>query len=198
MIITFFQYKKYTRFNAPNNYDYVTGKDIDLDYFDPLVLQQYFENANKIGTYARSQWYNHGIDVLYPGEDESNLKAANHYNNLISVTKVLETKLMNSQVLKKRGFANNDIRYMEEHSLSEKQYHYLKNQRFLELGLGMVSQEVWELQDKLQILGYSMPKDGNFGLETEKALRDFQEKSGLFPSGAMNEATLDLLFELKQ
>ena len=52
------------------------------------------------------------------------------------------------------------------------------------------------LQSALMAAGFPLPlhgADGNFGAETEQALRQFQQKSGLDASGAADAETLAAL-----
>ena len=52
------------------------------------------------------------------------------------------------------------------------------------------------LQSALMAAGFPLPlhgADGNFGAETEQALRQFQQKSGLSASGAADAETLAAL-----
>lgn len=62
------------------------------------------------------------------------------------------------------------------------------------LRLGMRGEEVLELQQKLQRLGYlkSNP-DGDFGTETETAVKALQERHGMEPDGVAGGATWDIL-----
>jgi peptidoglycan hydrolase-like protein with peptidoglycan-binding domain len=62
------------------------------------------------------------------------------------------------------------------------------------LRLGMRGEEVLELQEKLQRLGYlkSNP-DGDFGSETEAAVKALQERYGMEPDGVAGGATWDIL-----
>ena len=58
------QYLKDRRFNPPSDYDYPISSEIDTDFYKPEVLQEYYKLAFDVGTYARSLWFNDGIDVL--------------------------------------------------------------------------------------------------------------------------------------
>lgn len=62
------------------------------------------------------------------------------------------------------------------------------------LRLGMRGEEVLELQEKLQRFGYlkSNP-DGDFGAETEAAVKALQERHGMEPDGVAGGATWDIL-----
>ena len=67
-----------------------------------------------------------------------------------------------------------------------------------DLKKGCEGDDVKELQNDLLKLGYSLPKygaDGDFGGETQKAVKAFQEKSGLTVDGVMNVGSdFDTLF----
>ena len=63
---------------------------------------------------------------------------------------------------------------------------------------GDKGEDVKELQADLMKLGYSLPKygaDGDFGGETEKAVRTFQLDHGLLAEGVMQKDDFDALFK---
>ena len=195
VVITYFQYKGYQRFNPPSQYYYTVSDSIDLNYFDPAVLSQYYDHVYALGYFARTQWSAHGIDVLYPGDDPESQQASAHFTRKLGITKMLEDKLIYSRELKARGFDNTAIRYINEKGIAPENYYYFTNENFIGLGMGDVSQEVWEVQKILIGDGYDIPQDGTFGIETERALMDFQKKQGLFPSGATDEQTIKTLIK---
>lgn len=53
--------------------------------------------------------------------------------------------------------------------------------------------EVKEIQQLLQQLGYDLKDDGDFGTITEKYIKDFQSKNQLLANGIVNEKTLEKL-----
>ncbi|MFD1851241.1 N-acetylmuramoyl-L-alanine amidase [Oceanobacillus bengalensis] len=57
------------------------------------------------------------------------------------------------------------------------------------LSRGNTGQDVRELQQKLNALGYSLAVDGSFGPATERAVRDFQRDQGLAVDGSYGPAT---------
>ena len=64
-----------------------------------------------------------------------------------------------------------------------------------DLSLGSQGDEVWELQWKLNSLGYRVGTlDGSFGGTTEVALRDFQHDNDLPETGALDETTRTRLY----
>jgi N-acetylmuramoyl-L-alanine amidase len=59
---------------------------------------------------------------------------------------------------------------------------------------GMSGGEVWDLQFRLNILGYyNQPLDGKFGSQTEKAVRQFQKNYGLSADGVVGASTWKML-----
>jgi hypothetical protein len=67
-----------------------------------------------------------------------------------------------------------------------------------DLRRGDKGEDVKELQNDLMKLGYSLPKygaDGDFGGETEKAVRTFQLDHGLLADGVMQKDDFDALFK---
>lgn len=66
-----------------------------------------------------------------------------------------------------------------------------------ELRKGDKGEDVKELQADLMKLGYALPKygaDGDFGGETEKAVREFQVTHNLTPDGVMHSDDFSVLF----
>lgn len=66
-----------------------------------------------------------------------------------------------------------------------------------ELRRGCKGEDVKELQRDLMKMGYALPKygaDGDFGSETEKAVREFQVTHNLTPDGVMNSADYTVFF----
>lgn len=61
---------------------------------------------------------------------------------------------------------------------------------------GSTGDQVKTLQTKLNILGYNLKVDGSFGSITDKAVRDFQKKYGLYVDGIVGEKTIKKLDEV--
>jgi hypothetical protein len=59
---------------------------------------------------------------------------------------------------------------------------------------GMNNQYVNTLQELLNKYGYKLTADGDFGIKTESAVRDFQRIKGLIPDGVVGQKTLDKLY----
>ena len=194
-IIAYFEYQAYTRFNPPNDYSYVINDSIDTNYFNPLLLQQYYENVYELSAFARAKWANEGIDVLFPEENNTSKAAAKHYNNLLAMTAKLEDKLIFSASLKKQGYDNTDIQQIIEKGLSLKTFDLMQKSNLIGLRIGDESQSVWDMQKIFIQMGYDIPKDGKFGIETESALKDFQTKNDLYASGVLDNTTLRILLK---
>lgn len=193
--IVFFQYKSYKKYNPPDYFNYAVNDNIDVNYYDPVVVQQYFENAYQLGSFARQLWFNNGIDINFLDENKyESRNAAAYYKTLIATTNILEQKLIRSSKLKETGFTNSDIKRIMEDAISPEKIRYqhaIESALHLDrLAIGDIGHDVWELQNKLITKGYDIPKDGTFGSETQYAIKDFQEKRGLYPSGAINIATI--------
>ena len=64
-----------------------------------------------------------------------------------------------------------------------------------ELKLGDQGADVQAVQERLTALGYYKgATDGNYGLDTQAAVLDFQQDNGLLATGTVDEATHDALF----
>lgn len=67
------------------------------------------------------------------------------------------------------------------------------------LARGSKGEAVTLLQKQLMKKGFSLPQygaDSDFGLETENALKEFQKSIGINPSGVMDTATHNALFDV--
>ncbi|MDN5204476.1 peptidoglycan-binding domain-containing protein [Fulvivirgaceae bacterium BMA10] len=198
VVIAYFQYKKHQWKMNLVEYDYAVSKNIDANYYNPELVRQYYDNVFKLKTFVRSQWRNHGIDVLHPNDDSESLDAVDYFNRLQSLTKSIESKLEHSKTLKDQGFDNLAIQYIAEHGISPKNYGLINNQDYIGLQAGDLNANVWELQKILINQGYDIPKDGKFGPETESALKDLQEKNDMFPSGIVDRNTLKLILTKRE
>ncbi len=193
--ILFFQYTTYKRYNPPSNFNYPVNDSIDISFYKPLLVQQYFENAYQIGSFARQLWFNKGIDINFLDEAKDESKnAIAYYKTLIATTQIIEKKLIMSSILKIQGYNNSEIELIIEKGSTPEEIKY--KEAIAELMLlnhlktGDIGKEVWSLQKKLISKGYKIPQDGNYGIETYNALKDFQEKNDLYPSGSVNITTI--------
>ena len=194
LIIAFFQYKKYGWLVSVKEYEYIIPSEIDVNYYDEVLLQQYYENAYKLESLVRSEWKNNKINVLNPDEDKESKELSDYFNKMIAINKRIEGKLTYSTELKTKGYSNKSIKEIIENGLSLDEYE-ASNHTALTIEYGDINHEVWELQKALIALGYEIPKDGHFGIETQNALKNFQAKHDLFPSGLMDVKTLELILK---
>lgn len=190
------QYLKDRRFNPPSAYDYPISETIDKDYFDQLVVKEYYKNALEVGSYARSLWNNDGIDVRYM--DKENFKstqATEYYNLLIATTKMLENKLELSSKYRAEGYDKEQIKVIIEDGLTPEDIKLQERSYLLGLRIGVNGQEAMELQQMLNDKGDSLVVDGIFNTITRYRLRVFQTENGLYPSGSVDEKTLKALLK---
>ena len=191
IIIATIQYLRYARYQMSGEYDYQVQTDIDAAYHDPKLVVQYFETAYRIGSFAREAWINDGIDVKFPDRDHPrSVNATAAYNQMIISVKQLEAKLRKYMQLKKQGFGNEQIKFIEENGISEKQYTQYRLLKNRVLRKGDAGAEVWEFQKLLNSKGYKIPVDGKFADETENVVREFQRKQQQYPSGVADESML--------
>ncbi|MBX2843441.1 MAG: peptidoglycan-binding protein [Flammeovirgaceae bacterium] len=197
-IIIFFQYKQYERFHPPVNYTYSINDSIDYHYHNQLLVSQYFEQAYKVEALARESWFNENIDVRFP--DLENKKArtkAELYNQIIASAKYIEKILIYSKNLKDLGYSNTEIKIIEREGINPKKFKYQKYylEKMIGSKKGDVHSGVWEVQKLLNEKGYQIPTDGIFNIRTDSAIRDFQVKNNLFPSGIAEKDVLDILID---
>ncbi len=198
--LLYFRYKDYTKYNPPTYFNYTVNEAIDINYHNPKVVKEYFENTYKIGSFARQLWTNKGVDINFIGsEDPDFINSYNYYQSLVINTQILERKLVLSGELKEKGFSNKEIESIEKDGVNpkkiEKEKAYKNLLQLNNLTSGDIGQEVWLLQKQLISMGYKIPKDGVFGGETLTAIIDLQKKNDLYPSGEIDLATIKALIK---
>ena len=141
-------------------------------------------------------WFTYDLDVKnYDQADPLSKERALYYEFLVAQTKLIEHKLKNSKIYKGKGLNNYDIKLIQEKGISAEKY--INEQRlenFIGLTFGDLSQEVYDLQQKLNSLGYELPVDGNFRSSTRDTLKRFQEENNLAPTGFVDKRTAAKLF----
>lgn len=190
-VIVWVQYGKLNRLSPPEDYEYAFREDLDLDYHNPVVLREYYETGYQVGSYAREMWRAKGINVRLPEADNSEEHtAARHYNRLRAYTDSLGARLSRSLKMKQQGYNNAEIATMESEGLSSTQLQLRKVFGAESLKKGDKSAGVFALQTRLMGEGYNIPHDGYFWNETEEAIRQYQTKNQLLPSGLANRELL--------
>ena len=193
-VIAYFEYVSWKRFHPATDYVYSISNEIDVNYYDHSLVQEYYENTMEIGRFARQKHFNEDIDVQFP--DDQNIEAINaskYYNRLLARTKYLEGLLKESAKLKKGGLSNEEVKTVETLGFSiEGLRVYQDGKNFLGLKIGAKSKYVWDIQKKLTSKGYEVPIDGVFGIESQ--LMAFQRANNLYPSGETDQDTFDQLF----
>lgn len=197
-VIVCVQYSRLQRLSPPEAYEYTFRNDIDLDYHNPVIVREYFDSGYEVGSFAREMWHNRGINVRFPKSDNtSDQIAVTRYNHLRAYCDSLGARLSRSTALKQRGFNNTDIAAMEGGALSPDEYRIQQVFGKGTLVRGDKTNGVWELQARLIAKGYVIPHDGYYWTETEIAVKDFQSKNGLSPTGVAYPETLQLLLNNK-
>ncbi len=190
------QYLKDRRFNPPSEYDYDISEAIDKEYYDTLVIKQYYKTALEVGSYARSLWNNDGIDVRFMDKENFESTQATEYYELLKATaKMLENKLLKSATLKTQGYSNDQIKMLIEDGKTPEDLELMSKAYLIGLQIGTNGSEAWELQKLLNAKGDSIPEDGIFNMITYNRLRVFQTENGLFPSGQVDKETLTALLK---
>ncbi|MBO3698809.1 peptidoglycan-binding protein [Roseivirga sp. E12] len=189
------QYLKDRRFNPPSAYDYPISEAIDKDYYDQLVVKEYYKTALEVGSYARSLWNNDGIDVRYMDKENFESTQATEYYELLRASAIiLENKLLKSAERKKKGYNNDEIKMLEK-GITPEDIEFMHKEHLLGLAIGSNGNDAMELQRMLNSKGDSIPVDGIFNTITRYRLRVFQTENGLFPSGQVDKETLKVLLK---
>ena len=190
------QYYKDRRFNPPSAYDYEISDEIDRNYHDPSLLENYYETALEVGTYARSLWFNESIDVRnLDKENYRSIEAIQHYNQLIVAAKRLEDQLVYSKSLKDQGYSDAETQLMIQEGLNPTDIKLNRMSHLLNLQIGLAGSEVWDLQLLLNEKGDSIPVDGIFSSITRQRVIEIQRSNNIYPSGTIDEKTLRILLK---
>lgn len=197
-LITFFQYKNYKRFHPPAEYEYTISDEIDSNYHNQALIDEYFQKSVEIGAFARKVWRNDGVDVRFPDEnDPSQQTQALYYNQLLARLKKMEAILKNSSNLKAKGYGNEEVKHIES-GVPESMLQWINQKNEMtSLAIGSTGEGVWLLQKYLVNEGLDHEIDGVFGIDTQEALRTFQINNDLYPSGSMSDKTFQKLFIAK-
>jgi len=194
-VLVWFKFQDYRRIHPPEDYEYQAQTQVDPDYHEPSLVEEYFKKAYEVGSFARQMWASHLIDVRNPeADDPQHQHAVNYYNSLKARADFLGLRLSRSLELKQQGFANADIKYMEDNAVTPQAYKILQKLAGNTFKFDDQGQGVWLIQQKLIDLSYEIPHDGIFKTETETALKDWQNKNDMYPSGIADWETLNKLF----
>lgn len=194
-VLLYFQYRSYTRFNPPEQFGFVASDSIDVNFYNPQLLKEYYKLRFEIPAFARQQWSENGVDVRYPNSSEEAQKATEYYTNLLATAHLIEDKLKQSFLLKQKGFNNADIKKMQEQGLTAESYKLYNWQDLVGAAKGDENSAVWELQKLLRKHDHDIPQDGIFDIETENALKALQKEHGHYPSGMVEKITLPILIK---
>jgi Putative peptidoglycan binding domain len=184
------------RLSPPEDYEYSFMADVDPDYYDQSALRDYYATGYAVGSFAREMWHERGIDVRFPSSDNASDQAATrHYNGMKAYADSLGARMARSKALKAEGLNNADIQLMEGTGLSLAQARLQRYYGAPQLLKGERSTGVLLLQQQLTKLGYIIPTDGYYWIETETAIRDFQTKQNIAVTGNAEAATLTALLK---
>ncbi len=181
-------YTKYKRFSL-NEYAYKTPDDLDLTDADQGVLLDYYKAIEAVNGYVITQWSTHEIDVRNPKKDNEVTKAAVAvYREKLAAVSYYEILLRNPRKVSEEK-PRKEIESKKELILKS----FYANPKANELQLGEQNALVYEIQRLLIEKGDSILHDGLFRTETFNALKNFEERNGLFPDGKLDAITLDYL-----
>ncbi len=191
-LIAYFEYDHYVRHHPPVGCEYAINAAIDTQYYDPKTVQDYYESAEAVSTYARYLWKKHKIDVLSDNPaDGEKAEALRTHRRYLATARYLEGRLLRAAELKALGFSNDEIRYMEQQQVKPEEMQVRKFfGRYTQLQIGDQNQTVMDMQKLLNAKGYTLRIDGIFNQETRQVVQKFQESAQLFPSGVMDDITL--------
>tara|TARA_B100000446_G_C10530338_1_gene333466 strand:- start:768 stop:1418 length:651 start_codon:yes stop_codon:yes gene_type:complete len=201
LIFAYNQYKEYQRFH-PENYNYKTGQNIDIEYYNQDVVYNYFEAVQSLNGFAAMQWSANKIDVKSPeNDDDATQYIVEEYHKKLAKVKYYEAKLEASKQLKKEGFTNSQIKAKLEGNTAPKNSEVAEFNTKIKsmfnpsskIRLGEKSAFIYEIQKLLVKKGYDIPVDGVYKNITQDAIYKFEEKNNLFPDGDLDVLTLDAL-----
>lgn len=203
LIFAYNQYKEYQRFH-PDNFNYKSSENIDLEYYNQDVVYSYFEAVQALNGFANMQWNVNEINVKSPeDDDESTTFVVNEYRKKLAKVKYYESKLEASKQLKDEGLANAQIKAKLEGNTAPKNSEVAEFNAKIKsmfnpsskIRLGEKSAFIYEIQKVLVKKGYDIPVDGVYKNITQDAIYKFEEDNNLFPDGNLDVLTLDALLD---
>ncbi|MDD7914349.1 peptidoglycan-binding domain-containing protein [Polaribacter ponticola] len=202
LLIGYGKYNQYKRYNT-SEVNYKTDRKIDLEYHNKTLLLNYYEAIERVNNFTKLQWTANNIDVRTPENDDiETVSAIEKYSTKIGKVKYYEAILENSLNLKKQGFTNKEIQFLEEKGIDlktfnkKKKFEQIKNLYDPKINLykGEKNAIIFEVQKRLNELDYSIKVDGVYRIETLKAIKDFEQKNNLLVDGFIDALTLELMF----
>lgn len=205
-IFAFNKFQDYKRFNGPN-VNYEISDKVDLNYHDKNILRNYYNAISQLNGFVNMQWSANRIDVVDPEKDDKQTQfAVEQFAEKRSEIKFYEDVLIQSKLLKGKGYTNADVKCFEKENLSydefvvfENKIKYrniiLKSYNDYKVKKGSINMLVFELQKMLNNKGFKIKIDGVFDNETADALKRFEEQRNLYPDGELDLLVLDSLLE---
>jgi hypothetical protein len=202
LIIGYGKYSQYKRYNSPE-INYTTDKKLDLEYHNKDLLLNYYVAVSGLDGYAMLQWSANDIDIKTPEDDDIKTKMAlDTYSKKLARVHYYEAILDNSSKLKEKGLSNKEIKFLEENGMDIETYakkaHFKKIKSLYDPNVNLYRGEknaiIFEVQKKLNNLGYTIKIDGVYRIETLNAIKSFEEKNNLLVDGFIDALTLELMF----
>lgn len=202
-LVGYGKYSQYKRYNSPE-VNYTTDVKIDETYYNREFLLNYHEAIEDLNSYVMLQWTANDIDVRTPEDDDIETKnAVETYAKKLAKVKFYEQILNTSYNLKQKGLSNKEVQFLEENGLNLEIYN-TKNKfetikklfnKNTNLYNGEKNAIIYEIQKRLNTLGYSIQIDGVYRIETLNAIKSFEEKHNVLADGYLDDLTLELMFE---
>lgn len=184
-------YKNYKRFNPPN-YQYQIPEEISSNPSESGLLYDYYQAVEELDGYVITQWSTEGVDVRNPGKDGSEVTASiANYAKKKAKVRFYEKQLLQPNKVEEKAKGSSEAEKRKQ--LVSKLFYVNPNSNSLRLG--EKSALVFEIQQLLIENGDSIKRDGLFRAETFTALKNFEEKNGLFPDGKLDVITLQYLLK---
>lgn len=204
LILSYNLYKNHQRFHSPE-IDYVCKQNIDKNYHNKIVLQNYYQAIEDVNNYVRSAYVNNDVDVRNPERTDIDTKAVVvEYTKKLGIVKMYENQLVQSAKIKSEGLTDNEVITFEQSGYVGKDYdEYIKKKFLLDtfnnnpdkysLNIGDYNSFVFELQKILVKKGYNIPIDGIFKDVTLNAISQFEQQNELLADGKLDALTLNYL-----
>lgn len=206
-IIGYGQYATYKRYHTANA-AYKTSTAIDLEYHNQSTLADYFNAIENLNSFVTMQWTANEIDVRTPDDtsEETKIAVANYAKKLANI-KYLEQKLLKSTELKKTGYTNKEIKFLEEKGISNSENSVIEKEKSYSKTLRLMFEKnenkyllknnafIFEIQKLLVKKGHTIQIDGLYKTETANAIKSFEVTNNLFADGIIDLLTLEALLK---
>lgn len=190
LFLGYWGYKKYMQTQMPQSALVSVSEKIDLNYHNESILVDYYELTNEMNALSKKTWYKELEDIKKSAAtDPDFVENQTKFLQKEILRNRLENKLVQSKILKDKGYDNFDI-FQQETRNNFTKVNTSESNAIL-YSRGDEGEKVELIQVLLLKLNYKLTTDGFYRNETEKVVKEYQTKKGLKASGSIDLETYE-------